>query len=699
MESRIIKKAKKGISISLAMVFMITVFSFTTSCGNNCKHEEIIIDEAKEPTCDQTGLTEGSHCAICGKIINEQEVISELGHDLIEIDGKDATCEEDGITTAYKCLRCGEVVLGGKIIPHAGHDIVVDKAVEPDDDHTGLTEGSHCSKCGKIFKEQKVTKKAKVNLSRSTAMSVDNNTVGSIERSGISFLSGNCKRSTSSIVTLNHNGTFANVTALKKISSLKITVSGDYSNLYFYSGDAALPVTKEVKFTSEELSLTNLNDKFFIISYQGSSTVNINTVDLDSTFVENGDDFEELPVVEINTDYDQNMERRKITSRTEYLGTEISIFSKDESIPDVYRQRGQIRIRGNSTAEEEKKPYRIKFDKKQSVMGLTKAKNWCLLAEYYDPSTMHNFLAHKIVGMFGNSKFLLHPIHVKVIINGNDMGLYTLIENPDEDEGRANIKQDITYTTKVEDINFLIEYDGRAMQNGEVEDVTFVRVKGKSSREPYGIKYPEPTDFPDYDESANVSPMYRDFIQYLKTYLEDAWDAIIKKDLTKIWEKFDKNSMYNQAMLDLIADERDHSWLSFKIYKDKTNKLICGPCWDYDITAWGFSWTGSYYTDPFKQHHSFNDYPSNEWPKVITTQIEESKNEFNKIFKDFYSKNQSKMLELITNEYVLISKELLNNTKLWYKNNISITFENIRYFNWYLNDRYNTLMNGILKNA
>ena len=57
------------------------------------------------------------------------------------------------------------------------------------------------------------------------------------------------------------------------------------------------------------------------------------------------------------------------------------------------------------------------------------------------------------------------------------------------------------------------------------------------------------------------------------------------------------------------------------------------------------------------------------------------------------------MLELITNEYVLISKELLNNTKLWYKNNISITFENIRYFNWYLNDRYNTLMNGILKGA
>ncbi len=59
------------------------------------------IDEAVEPTCDKTGLTEGSHCSVCGTVIVEQEVIPAKGHNFTEW-SIDKECEKVG---RYKHIR------------------------------------------------------------------------------------------------------------------------------------------------------------------------------------------------------------------------------------------------------------------------------------------------------------------------------------------------------------------------------------------------------------------------------------------------------------------------------------------------------------------------------------------------------------------------------------------------------------------
>ncbi|WP_294571232.1 CAP domain-containing protein [uncultured Subdoligranulum sp.] len=62
----------------------------------------------KEPTCTETGLTEGSKCSVCGTILTEQTVIDALGHEWGEWQTtKEATCTETG-EQMRTCIRCGE---------------------------------------------------------------------------------------------------------------------------------------------------------------------------------------------------------------------------------------------------------------------------------------------------------------------------------------------------------------------------------------------------------------------------------------------------------------------------------------------------------------------------------------------------------------------------------------------------------------
>lgn len=158
-------------------------------------HEEHIpvVDKAVEPTCTQTGLTEGKHCEICNLVITEQETIPALGHNYGDeitlptctekgytthrctrcgdsyvdtytnalghsftnyVSNNDATCTADGTKTA-KCDRCNETKTITDAGSKRGHVEVKDVGKEPTCTETGLTEGKHCSVCQEVLIEQK----------------------------------------------------------------------------------------------------------------------------------------------------------------------------------------------------------------------------------------------------------------------------------------------------------------------------------------------------------------------------------------------------------------------------------------------------------------------------------------------------------------------------------------------------------------
>ena len=107
----------------------------------------------------------------------------------------------------------------------------------------------------------------------------------------------------------------------------------------------------------------------------------------------------------------------------EYTKGSLSITEQDETKVILDSKAMGIKLRGNSTRAALKKPFKIKFDKKQSLFGLKAAKKWVLLANYYDKSNIRNYLAYLTANKLTYLGFQPSSIFVDVYLNNNYYGL------------------------------------------------------------------------------------------------------------------------------------------------------------------------------------------------------------------------------------------------------------------------------------
>ena len=203
-----------------------------------------------------------------------------------------------------------------------------------------------------------------------------------------------------------------------------------------------------------------------------------------------------LPVLYIQTE-----NNAAITSKDDYINA--TYYLDNQGLSD-YQSIGskaeplamEIKGRGNySWSGFDKKPYRIKFDQKQSLFGLHEAKSWVLLAEYLDPSCMHNYPAFSLGAESDALAFTPTAHHVNLYLNGEFMGLYLLCEQVQENEGRMNLEQTITPDmTDLDQFNFYVCLDEYAPeQPGAKEGETYFYVPWCDNY--YTLKYPQKADF------------------------------------------------------------------------------------------------------------------------------------------------------------------------------------------------------------
>ena len=108
----------------------------------------VVVDKAVEPTCTETGLTEGSHCSVCGTVLVAQQEIPATGHTVVTDEGKAPTCTETGLTEGSHCSVCNEVLVSQEVIPATGHTY---NAVK--------TENNVCTVCEHEITQAEIVKK------------------------------------------------------------------------------------------------------------------------------------------------------------------------------------------------------------------------------------------------------------------------------------------------------------------------------------------------------------------------------------------------------------------------------------------------------------------------------------------------------------------------------------------------------------
>ena len=232
----------------------------------------------------------------------------------------------------------------------------------------------------------------------------------------------------------------------------------------------------------------------------------------------------------------------------------------------------EIRGRGNSTWRLAKKPYRIKFQKKQKFLGKghANARSWTLMANHVDKTLLRNALASFIAGRLGQA-FVPSAVHADVVLNGQYIGNYLMSDHMQVHKKRVEIyEQEEAVTDGETDISggYLLQLDGTAAS----DPVYFVTAITQS---PVSIKSPD---------EAVINSSQKSYIQNHVNIFERRLLGSRYKDPEEGYRPLvDSLSMASYFLTVEYCANAD-GYYSIYFYKDREDpRLFFGPCWDYDI--------------------------------------------------------------------------------------------------------------------
>ena len=244
----------------------------------------------------------------------------------------------------------------------------------------------------------------------------------------------------------------------------------------------------------------------------------------------------------------------------------------DEQDQTTFYDSLLVRVRGNSTANLAKKPYKLKFNEKVKLLGKGRpnTKKWTLLANHADKSLMRNALT-SLMGEFAGLKFNPAAKFVDLTLNGQYVGNYQLSDQVDVRPHRVNVVEQDLPLTSTSNISggYLLEADGfRDYVNGKTGFYTNKRV-------PVRIHYPDEEDI------ENTQYNYiRNFVQNFETRLFSATFSDPKQGYRPL---VDSVSLANWYLCTEVSANVDGFFSTYFYKEQDDDRLFWGPLWDYDI--------------------------------------------------------------------------------------------------------------------
>lgn len=283
-------------------------------------------------------------------------------------------------------------------------------------------------------------------------------------------------------------------------------------------------------------------------------------------------------------------------------------------------KRAQVRVRGNNTAEYDKKSFRLKFDAKINLLGLNGGKaykSWVLLACYKDVT----FLRDAVVFEFAKKTLKENGLYssdyafAEVSVNGEYNGLYMVAEQQQVNKSRIDIAEPAEGYEGV-DIGYLVEYDGNAPSTEEVGSYFRLSYDGYSMTcEDGTVRKPAQFPFGSFayytvkNDMYGSDPQNTEQLKFITSYVENVfkimYDAIYLGEYTTFNTDYtaivpsgftdarstveavaDIPSMVDMFILQEIACDNDVDFSSFffsvDMSADGNKKLTFQAPWDFD---------------------------------------------------------------------------------------------------------------------
>lgn len=287
-----------------------------------------------------------------------------------------------------------------------------------------------------------------------------------------------------------------------------------------------------------------------------------------------------LPVMYIFTENNAEITSKEVYLNASYyldangVGGYESIGSADAMLTTKIKGRGNYSWNGF-----DKKPYRLKLDKKAALMGMKSSKHFGLLAHADDKQGfLRNTLGFECSRLFGLD-YTPAQEPLELVVNGQYRGLYFLTELIRIDKDRVNITEQEEEDTDPYNATggWLLEIDNydedpsiqfRMIEKGD----DLLKVTSKS---------------PEVMSDVQYNYMYN-YLYNTNKAIQDGGD----------WEKYiDIESLVNLYLVYEVMGNHEGFHGSCYMHKDRGDdtKLVFGPAWDFGSSL---GWQGHIYERP-----------------------------------------------------------------------------------------------------
>lgn len=296
-----------------------------------------------------------------------------------------------------------------------------------------------------------------------------------------------------------------------------------------------------------------------------------------------------LPIVVIDTDGLAIQDEPKIDAM---MGIIYNGPGQVNELNDPFNEfDGQIAIekRGSSSGGfpqasygiETRGPNQINYN--VSLFDWPSDNDWILYAPYTDKALMRNVLTYKLGNELG--RWAPRTQFCEVVLNGNYIGVYVLMERIKTNPGRVNIDQ----------LNYSDTQDNQ-LTGGYIVKVDKTTAGGVIAwTSPYTCQAPGtgPIRFQLHDPTIDtIHPLQKAYIQ---DYITD-WEVALKSSnftdpITGYKPYIDVASFIDFFLINELSKNVDGYRISTYLHKQRFSeggKLVAGPLWDFNI-AWGNS--------------------------------------------------------------------------------------------------------------